>query len=274
MLEALRPLLASFTLDELEQRIAAYESNSATRTDYGQIWRELSDVVHVNREPGFVMPAPTRPIAKGTRLYRARRITDLSSDIERIRHAWEPKPHQARQGRLNGANEPLLYAAMSPGTAFFEARIRVGDHFAMMEFETKSDFDIALIHDPGDVPGLDNLEQQKLSRVFRFLEDVFTQRVEPGSTHKYGAPEAVAKLFFDYPPEISAGWLYRSVADPGGLGANLAFRPETGHEVLELLSVEVCGCESIEDSDKPVRFKRLEVFVPDHESGMLLPPHS
>jgi hypothetical protein len=257
------------SLDALQQRIAEYEVLSAANSAPDEIWKQLLDVVSIDHEVSFAMPLNIRNVPAGTVLFRGRKITE-PSDMSTIGDAWEPPPHQASVGRLNTVNESILYTSKAPPTAFFETRVQPGDLFAMMGFTANVGFPATLIAAPDPDPDLTPMQQQKIAALYQFMEDIFTQKSGPDPSHTYRAPEAMVKIFFDYAPDITRAWMYRSLADPSGSGANLAFRPSEGHDLLTLQQVNICRCRSVDDTDKPIRFDTLEVRFPDPATGRLV----
>ena len=114
-----------------------------------------------------------------------------------------------------------------------------------MVFRANVGFPVALIGVPDPDPALTHLEQQKIASIYQFMEDVFTQKAGPDPSQTYRAPEALVKIFFDYPADIARAWMYRSLANRNGPGTNFAFRPAEGHDLLELLQVNICRCVKV-----------------------------
>jgi hypothetical protein len=94
-----------------------------------------------------------------------------------------------------------------------------------------------------------------------FLADVFNQPANPEQPDVYLGPEVLVKNYFDWPPEKFRGWTWMSVVEPNVPGANLAFRPEVGRELLELEAVHIGLCVE-KNSTVGVRFKTLDCLVP------------
>jgi len=263
----LRETLGSFSMGELRQRILDYEANARIERTAEEIYHELGNVLQ--SDYGFVMPIFEEHIREGIDLFRGR-IISRPGEMARVSDAWEAPAAVTRAGRLNAQSEPLLYTAGAQSTAFYESRIKPGDLFAMSKFRTRSRFPVTRIGDPDKIVGLTVIEQEKLSVMLQFIEDVFTQKAGPEESHIYRAPERLAKIYFDYPPELARGWIYRSIADPSGFGRNLCLRPADGHELLELIQVDVCRCLSVDRSNRPVRFDPLEVRMEDPATGDLI----
>jgi len=145
-------------------------------------------------------------------------------------------------GRLNVQHEPLIYTAVgNPLTAAFEARIKDGDIFAMIEYRAAEPVTVARIEALAESSGLTGKDSHKLNMILQFLQDAFTQKAGPEESHIYMAPEIIVKEFFDWPPPVAQGWGYPSIANPLG-GYNVCFRPDQAREKLQVVEVLIATC--------------------------------
>lgn len=245
----------------LRRKILRYEKLSRMVRTRREINRDINEVI-LHRDSdgnGFAaIPTNTKIVAGGTKIFRARLI-DHEDQISLLSDIWQAPPMFVSAGRLNVPREPLIYTSQeSPATAAFEVRMKPGDVFAMIQYSTKLNVSYAPV---GEVPmNLDFTmnEVRKLKMIYGFMEDIFTQRASPNKEHVYIAPELIVKNFFDWPIEISQAWGYRSVADPGGHGFNLCFRPEVAKAYLHFEEVTIGRCKQIDEGG--VRFDTLKVM--------------
>lgn len=259
--QSLRLYLAKIDPLVLRKKIARYEKLSRSIRTRQQIDEDIYEVLLARESNGAgsaSFPASPRYVPGGTKLYRAR-IIDHADEVDDVSHVWQAPPVYVSAGRLNVPREPLIYTSVnSPSTAAFEVRMQPGKIFAMITYVTKLNVSFAPI---GEIPSnkyLTMAETRKLEILYRFMEDIFTQRTGPNEEHIYIAPELLVKNFFDWPVEFSQAWGYRSIADPNGNGFNLCFRPEIAKAYLKIENVLIGKCNEI--NDKKVTFDTLKVM--------------
>lgn len=225
------------TLDELRAKVETYRRGARKVRTPEQIRRELYAVLTPANSNAFpVGPHQSQVIPAGQWVYRVRPIRH-PDEIREAADVWSPPSHVASPGRLNQAKESILYTATAPDVALEEGRIKVGDMFALSQFEVTQDFTAIWIGKHWPISDLTLLQSKKKKILDDFLLSIFSARGGADDSHRYVAPELLVKDFYDLPPDFFDGWLYRSVAHPDGL--NLAFRPDSGRKVLKFLSVHL-----------------------------------
>lgn len=260
--QSLKPFLAKLDPLVLRKKIARYEKLSRSIRTRAQINEDIYDVLLAKESNGAgsaTFPANPRYVPGGTKLYRAR-IINHADEVDDTSHLWQAPPVYVSAGRLNIPREPLIYTSVNnPSTAAFEVRMKPGNTFAMITYVTKLNVSFAPI---GEIPSnkyLTMAETRKLEVLYRFMEDIFTQRTGPNEEHIYIAPELLVKNFFDWPLEFSQAWGYRSIAEPGGDGFNLCFRPEIAKSYLRIENVLIGKCNEI--NSQGVGFDSLKVMA-------------
>lgn len=256
----LRTYLSRLDPATLRQKIRAYELRSKQIMTREQICADIYSVVMPQGNHPAAFPCLTRRLDSGGKFYRARWLRN-TGDFSTMADAWEAPADRVGAGRLNVQYEPLIYTAVeNPITAILEARIQVGDSFAMIEYRSQMPIDAARIEGAIEVTGLNINESEKLQLVMKFLEDAFTQHAGPDESHRYMAPEIIVKNFFDWPLEVMQGWGYPSIANSAGGGYNVCFRPEQAHNILRVREVLIGTCTSI--SDESVGFETSKILQP------------
>lgn len=241
----LRTYLGRLDPSVLRQKIRAYELRSTKVMTREQIRTDIYNVVMPPGNHPATFPCQIRRFDAGGRFFRARWLRN-TDEFSKMGDAWEAPIDRVGAGRLNAQFEPLIYTAVeNPVTAFLEARIEIGDSFAMIEYCSQTQVDVARIESAIEMPGLSIKESKKLQMVMKFLEDAFTQYAGPDESHKYMAPEIIVKDFFDWPLEMMQGWGYPSIANSAGGGYNVCFRPEQAHSILSVREVLIGTCTSI-----------------------------
>lgn len=268
--ESLRAYLTRIDPNLLKRKISRYEKLSRTVRTREQIAQDIYDVLlaaDANGVSSLAFPVTTRRMPIGTKLYRAR-LLNHEDEVTQISHLWEAPPVYVSAGRLNIPREPLIYTAVhNQTTAAYEVRMKPGDIFAMIQYETLDDVSFAPIGEYQASKYLTLAETRKLDLIYGFMEDIFTQRRHPNKEHVYVAPEIIVKTFFDWPIEIAQGWGYKSIAEPGGKGFNLCFRPTLAKEYLRVDHVLIGRCE--EFVNQMIRFSGLKAMVPIQGSPLL-----
>lgn len=257
--DRMREYLSLIDTTVLKRKIRAYELRAKKKRRRKQIRKDLYDVLTPPNSNSFVLPCNTGSYPGGTRFFRCRVLTSVDQ-FSVMADAWEAPPIFAAPGRLNMEYEPLVYTAVgSEITAIYEARVKVGDIFSMTEYVAPLPVSVARIEALSLTPGLKDKEVRKLSMISQFLADAFTQKAGPEESHIYMAPEIIVKEFFDWPPHMTQGWGYPSLANPLG-GYNACFRPDQARKSLNVLEVVISTCTRIEGEE--VGFDRNRILRP------------
>ncbi|MBF6672461.1 hypothetical protein [Glutamicibacter sp. FBE19] len=270
--QALRSYLALLDPSILSRKIAKYEQLARKIRSRQEIAKDIYDVIRA--DSGGVgwakLPCITRTLPGGARLFRIRGI-ESDADVSEIKHLWQAPSVSVGAGRLNIPREPLIYTSIdSPSTAAYEVRMKPGDQFALIEYESKIDLKYALI---GEYPKNDYLsvaERRKLDLILGFLKDIFTQRTHPEESHVYVAPEIVVKSYYDWPVEIAQAWGYGSVAAPSGTGYNVCFRPEVAKAYLQINKASLGTFTLIDEHQVRADIHKVVAPVPNSSKLMTL----
>lgn len=259
--------LKRVNIDDLKRAIQTYHRNALRYRTRPQIRRALRDVLWVPGVANVVLPFRYSIAPVGADLYRARIISE-PAQIASQEDVWMAPNAYIGAGRLNDAAEPLLYTAVNGATALYEVRAKPGDLVALTRFRVTHEFKSMWLAGAIEEPGLSLASQRKLNLITRFIEAVFTQEVHPDESHRYIAPDLLAKEFFNMPTKIDA-WTYRSVADPAdGLGAiNTCVRGERAKELLEYVGTHILNIES---TDMRQMQPRLGSLGPSRKTDRLL----
>ncbi|WP_314324206.1 hypothetical protein [Paenarthrobacter ilicis] len=197
------------------------------------------------------------------------------SEVAVASDVWEPPEAYARAGRLNIDGEPLLYVSVDhPAVAVYEGRIMPGDLFAMAKFRPKETFSVARVADADKDETYSRSEERNLMAIQDFLAEVFNERADPDLEQPYVGTEIVVKNYYDYPSDITQGWGYKSLAQPGGMqGWNLAMRPGPAREFLELVDVQIGICNDRDRYTYAIRYHLLDTLIPQPTTESLLSIH-
>jgi hypothetical protein len=206
-------------------------------------------------------------------LYRARRIHNRT-EISTFADVWAAPSHLVKEpGRLNVANESLLYTAASiPLTAAVEARVRPGELVAMTRFNVIQPFNLVHI---GGVPSWVSLNvkrTRKLKVIMDFVESIFQQKYDASDEARYVATEIVAKEMYGLDPVQFPAWGYQSVRANNPLAYNVCLRPDVARSLLQHVWTDIIRvgpfAKSLEGQHRI--WGRL---VLDSVSGRLIPSH-
>lgn len=184
----------------------------------------------------------------GTRFYRTRIINPQDLDqFSTIGAYWNPpKEYVTKPGRLNKANESLLYTSLDYATTFSELKIQSNQSFALIVYEALEPIKMNIIGADTTISEVSEDVNRKYQLYNNFLREEFTKEVQPGYEHYYRVSEYIAKFYFDLPPrDCQDAWMYPSVASSGAY--NVCFRPDIAKEVLKFVGVIIGRMISSQD---------------------------
>lgn len=228
----------------LKKKIKKYRSSKLIELTREQLSERIMDVLcteHSNGQRSFMMQANTLDFPAGTVFYRVRWLDPTESPLnpKSMRapdSAWMPPSERVQPGRVNRKGEALLYTATAPTTALAEARIKDGDLFALISYESKSNCKLNSIGMTQDQKSeLDVSRRAKIETLEDFLISEFSRDSGSKREHIYLASDIITKDYFDYPGTI--GWSYKSVADPTGV--NICFKGEFAKKYLEAKTIVI-----------------------------------
>lgn len=181
--------------------------------------------------------AENRKYAKDTILFRSRNVSD-KKDSYTYADFWEPPACYISQGRLNKANEQMLYVSCyDPETAILESRSDTGDSFILSFYRTVEELELTAV-------GFHHKDA-----INTFLSTHFSKN----GSGVYSISEKLAKHLYAMGDD---GWIYPSVLKSSGV--NVCLNLSSKHK-LELLGVrlyqrgaenfELSGIFSLEDKN-------------------------
>ena len=178
-------------------------------------------------------------------------LCDSNTGHANIKRVGHPPPELSKNGRLNEAGHPLLYASVNQFTVLEEIGAKTGDHVHMIAYGFKPDEklrvgivgEITQVHRWGRSLSSESLSQE-LNRILNGLEFeagkslVFTDalltsilRDRNASDSDYLRSRILARLLFAKLEGIEA-MIYPSVAHEGAM--NLAITPHAADSKLQI----------------------------------------
>lgn len=268
----LRVYLNALDLDALRARIAEFDAMNFSKLDARQMSTAILNVVSAGDTYSRIVASSSYP--PGTVFWRARSLKEESqppfANMRAVSDAWEPPTAVAGAGRLNQANESLLYAsAGSPLGVHLEARVAAESFYALMRYEAIEEIRVTVLQStrPADL-ALSPLELEKLELVEQFvIGELFRQA---GSNRGYVASEVIAKDFFDLPPDVQHAWAYPSVLHDGTW--NVAFRPAEAHSRLRLTGIVGCRPPSLDGQIAAIAFSDGSLYNGEFEWHLMRSP--
>lgn len=248
----LKDYLGGIDLLVLIDRISKFRDLDFKRMSSEEIFKRFCEVMAFgpsDKPQMYMYPCRTRYFDVGTRFYRVRKLESTLIPLREMRteaDAWEAPQHVVRAGRLNRANESLLYTAPDMNVALEELKVSHGEVVPIIVYEAVEPIATAEIGIPAPDEGLSADERTKLRVLTDFLRHEFIREVGQGTEHLYKISEAIAKNYFDLPPDISDGWCYPSVARKGGI--NTCFRPVTAKKKLALQGFMLASAQLIDNN--------------------------
>lgn len=202
----------------------------------------------------------------GTRFYRTRIVNPQELEqFSTIGAYWNPpKEYITKPGRLNKAQESLLYTSRNYATTFSELKIQSNQTFALIVYEALEPIKMNIIGAEKTIPGLNENDIRKYQLYNNFLRAEFTKEALPGLEYYYRVSEYIAKFYFDLPPrDVQDAWMYPSVASSGEY--NVCFRPEIAKEVLKFVGVIFGRLIKVNNN---TLFQCLRIGTTDSENNM------
>ena len=216
----LKSHLQYIDLLELQGKIDKFRKLNFRNLSYQAVGKAVHDVVlsDTSRGKSCILPfsgCPSYP--SGTRFYRVRSIPKDDrklplKSMSKVSDCWEPPKEIIDIGRLNKAQEPLLYTTPGhPMTAVEELKISDNEFFSLIEYEATQKINVAMIGGDFEYDGLNNDERLKLQMIQDFFCHEFIRDVGKGTEYLYRISEYIAKTFFDFPSELQDAWCYPSI---------------------------------------------------------------
>ena len=248
----LKSHLQYIDLLELQGKIDKFRKLNFRNLSYHEIHKAVHDVILCDTPRGKLCILPISGCLSyptGTRFYRVRSIQKDDKKLplksmSKISDCWEPPKEIVDIGRLNKAQEPLLYTTPGhPMTAVEELKIPDNEFFSLIVYEATQQINVAMIGGNFAYDGLNNDERLKLQMIQDFFCHEFIRDVGKDTEYLYRISEYIAKAFFDFPSEFQDAWCYPSV--PNKKHYNVCFRPNKRKEKLKLIGVQIASIRKI-----------------------------
>ncbi len=252
----LNNFLKHVDINELHDKISNFRDLDFKNLSYADIQKEIMTVITFKTPKGdmCVLSPISSNYPSGTKFYRVRAIPEEKKilpldSMKLISDCWEPPKEIVKAGRLNRDKEPLLYTSNDPCVAAEELKVKEGELFSLIVYESTDTINMTSIGLPFEHSGLDKNETLKHKMIQDFLKHEFIRDVGKGTEYLYKISEVIIKDYFDLPPVMQDAWCYPSIAKKGGL--NVCFRP-INISKLKLIGVQIT---SIETKDNNCFFK-------------------
>ncbi len=224
--------------NELTTRIREFRKLNIRNMSTSELGEAVYKVLLVNNS--FIFPTRGLNYPARTLFFRVRKLDGSiipNKNLSTLSDFWNPPSEVIlNYGRLNKPNESLLYTSPDFNVSIQEMKIKNGEYFALIKYESKEVIKTNSITSDIDFRALninDPKAQLNLNIINDFLKDEFSRDVGIGTEYLYKTSEFISKVFFDLPPRsMQDAWLYSSMWDKTNY--NVCFRPEIAKELLEL----------------------------------------
>ncbi|MBL0611925.1 hypothetical protein JD508_16955 [Aeromonas jandaei] len=230
----------------LHDKICTFRDLDFKKMSYQEVQSAILDVISFDTPQGkrCILTQMNSSYPAGTRFYRVRSLAEDDRHLplramSKVTDCWEPPEKIVSAGRLNRANESLLYTAPQlPTVAIDEMKIPDSQLFSLIVYESTAPIFVTMIGSPPNVEGLNSEEALKLRMIQDFLKHEFIRDVGSGTEYLYRISESITKDYFDLPPDIQDAWCYPSVAKKGAF--NVCFR-KGNRSKLNLIGVQIAS---------------------------------
>lgn len=248
----LKDFLKYVDATDLHERICKFRDLDFKRMSYQDVRTAITDVITFVTPHGnmCVLNPMNASYPAGTRFYRARSLPEDDRSLplrnmSKIADCWEPPENIVLAGRLNRANESLLYTApLFPHVAVEEMKIKDNHLFSLIVYEAIEQINVTMIGLAPNIDGLNSDEKLKARMLQDFLRHEFIRDVGVGTEYLYRISESITKDYFDLPPDFQDAWCYPSVAQKGHV--NVCFR-KNNRTKLKLIGTQITSI--IRDKD-------------------------
>lgn len=250
----IKDFLFRITIEDIVMKSEAFHALNIKKLTDEELFNALMDAVSFDvdgSKMSFFMPRSVS-YPEGTRFYKIRPFDKADDDLPLItmsieQDAWNAPEEKCKLGRLNKEGESLLYTSIqSPNACVEEMGIKDGDKFCLIIYEARKDIKAVLVGIWQDDQQLSKEENLKMRMITNVLSDLFTRDVGEGTEFLYRVSERIAKDYYDLPRDCQDAWSYPSVAAKQGY--NCCFRPDVAKEVLNLIGVQVCSVNRMDDN--------------------------
>jgi hypothetical protein len=249
----IKGFLSRITIENIVRKSEAFHALNIKKLTDEELFNALMDAISFDvdgSKRSFIMHRGVS-YPEGTRFYRIRKFIDgdgylplKTMSIEQ--DAWNAPEKNCNIGRLNKDGESLLYTSHSPNICVEETDIKDNERFCLIVYEAKKEIKSTLIDRWQDQHELSKEDNQKMRMINNILIDSFSSVVDKGAEFLYRLSERIAKDYYDLPRDCQDAWCYPSVAAKQGY--NCCFRPDVAKEVLNLIGVQVCSVNRMDEN--------------------------
>lgn len=250
----IKDYLSRITIENIVMKSEAFHALNIKKLTDEELFNALMDAISFDvdgSKRSFIMHRGVS-YPEGTRFYKIRPF-DKEDDVFPLKtmsieqDAWNAPEKKCKLGRLNKDGESLLYTSVqSPNACVEEMGIKDGEKFCLIVYEARKDIKTTLVGIWQDDQQFSNEENLKMRMITNILRDLFTRDVGEGTEFLYRVSERIAKDYYDLPRDCQDAWCYPSVA--AKQGCNCCFRPDVAKEVLNLIGVQVCSVNRMDEN--------------------------
>lgn len=228
-----------FDFPRFIERVAHFETLDFSDPDLDLV-REVENVLRQNPESGYLLATSWQEIGRGHLLWRAREmsIDSLEQNLVTPSDLWEAPKEFVGAGRLNAANEPILYTTFeAPFGTLKEARItEPGKTFILMAYEVLSPIIVRRIGVTNPDEALPRHYREIETCVSRFVAETLSIPAVHDSPKLYKFTRKLLRTLYRLEDGWEVGWGYAStIVGPELL--NIAIEPVAAHAQLEVAAV-------------------------------------
>jgi len=171
---------------------------------------------------------------KPSKLWRIRKFKKL---LREEKEFWEPPSKDAKAGRCNAAESPVLYVSEQLRTPFEECSIKPEDVVYLIKYKAKRSLKLCNVVGQRklDKDLLDENSQVSYEILREFIRSEFMKPVGKGTEYLYKLSAAVCRTLANI--ESADGWIYPSVAFPAEL--NIALKGTIARKVMAISDVRI-----------------------------------
>lgn len=228
-----------FDVKAFEERVAKFNAMDLSDPNFDLV-TAVEDVLRQEPGGGYVLSTSWDEIRAGHLLWRARRIDQSQVDQGEVTPSdlWEAPRDVVGPGRLNSANEPVLYTTLgSPLETLHEARVtQPGDSFILVAYEVWKPLILRRIGVSNPDSNLIPEHQKVDEQVSRFVAESLSIPALDDDPRIYTFTRELLRTVYDLEPGWEVGWGYAStIFGPDVI--NVALEPSEAHSRLRIAAV-------------------------------------
>ncbi len=229
----------NFDEKKFDQRLADFEKLDFDDPKF-DLLSAVENVLRQTPDGGSLVATSWDEIPPGNVLWRARSMSreELNNGDITPSDLWEAPRQHARQGRLNEANEPVLYTCWGrPLGTLLEARInQPGDTFILVGYKVWKSIRVRRVGVSNPDTELSKDHQRVEEKVSRFLAESLSIPAFDDDPRIYSFTRQLLRTIYRLEPGWEVGWAYASTL-VGPDVVNVAIEPKAAHARLEVVSV-------------------------------------